>query len=98
MSGGKFEYQQYQLLTIAEDIESVIGKNKKPIEKRDRWGDSDDRKFYYDYPEEIIAEFERAVHCLKLSYIYAQRIDYLLSGDDGEESFLRRLKDEISKL
>jgi len=35
------------------------------------------------------------VEILKKAKIYAQRVDYLLSGDDGEESFLRRLKEEL---
>lgn len=30
--------------------------------------------------------------------IYTQRIDWLLSGDDGEESFHSRLKEELDKL
>jgi len=32
---------------------------------------------------------------LRKAAIYAQRIDWLLSGDDGEESFLERLKEEL---
>jgi hypothetical protein len=27
-----------------------------------------------------------------------QRIDWLLSGDDGEESFIERLKEDLEKL
>jgi len=29
--------------------------------------------------------------------VYAQRVDYLIAGDDGEESFLKRLKEELCK-
>jgi hypothetical protein len=32
---------------------------------------------------------------LKAGYIYAHRIDWLLSGDDGEESFNKRLTEEL---
>jgi len=35
---------------------------------------------------------------LKVASVYAQRIDWLLSGDDGEESFLKRLKEELGQL
>ena len=35
---------------------------------------------------------------LRKAAIYAQRIDWLLSGDDGEESFIRRLYDELEQL
>jgi hypothetical protein len=35
---------------------------------------------------------------LRVAAVYAQRIDWLLSGDDGEESFLKRLKEELGQL
>ena len=38
-----------------------------------------------------------AVKALEIAYIYAQRVDRLLSGDDGDESFLRRLKEELNQ-
>ena len=48
--------------------------------------------------EETIAEFEKAVLYLNLAYIYAQRIDWLVSGDDGEETFHKRLTDDLKNL
>ena len=38
---------------------------------------------------------KEGIHHLKIAYIYAQRIDWLLSGDDGEETFLERLQKEL---
>ena len=38
-----------------------------------------------------------AVKALEIAHIYAQRVDRLLSGDDGDESFLRRLKEELNQ-
>ncbi len=35
---------------------------------------------------------------LRKAEIYAQRIDWYLAGDDGEESFMERLKDELDAL
>ncbi len=98
MSGGYFEYNQYKINQIAEDIESVIRKNKKPLKKEDRWGEFDDREFCYDYPDEIINKFKEAVYHLRIAAIYAQRVDYLLCGDDGEESFLKRLGKELAEI
>lgn len=98
MSGGRFDYDQYRIRTIWETIQSEIGKNNQPVKSRDRWGDWDTREVYSNYSDETIAEFEKAVHYLKLAEIYAQRVDWLLSGDDGEESFHKRLKEELSKL
>lgn len=51
-----------------------------------------------DYTEETFQEFRNGIAALRRAYVYAQRIDWLLSGDDDEESFHRRLKDELEKL
>lgn len=51
-----------------------------------------------EYSKETIAEFKRGLDILRKAYVYAQRIDWLLSGDDGEESFHERLKEELEEL
>jgi hypothetical protein len=108
MSGGHFEYQQYRINDIIESIEAQIDRSGRAKTKEElrEWGGYDpeyyekypDEKFYHDYPAEVIIEFKIGVKKLKEAYIYAQRIDWLLSGDDGEESFLERLKEELNKL
>ena len=52
----------------------------------------------YKYNKETIKEFKKGLAILKKAYIYAQRIDWLLSDDDGEESFHKRLKEELDNL
>ena len=52
----------------------------------------------YAYPDPVLRRMEEAVYALRAAAIYAQRVDYLLSGDDGEESFERRLKEELAEL
>jgi hypothetical protein len=54
--------------------------------------------YYYDYPDSVIDKFKEAVNYLKLAAIYAQRIDWLMAGDDGEETFLKRLEEDINNL
>lgn len=91
MSGGHFNYKQHHLIEIAEDIDSAIFNNST---EKNEWGDSVGNR----YNAETIAEFEKAVKALKLAYIYAQRIDWLLSGDDGEDSFHKRLQAQLKGL
>ena len=50
------------------------------------------------FSEETIKEFKKGVEYLKKAYVYAERIDYLFSGDDGEEEFHKRLKEDLAKL
>lgn len=35
---------------------------------------------------------------MKLARTYINRIDWLVSGDDGEETFLERLEEDIKEL
>lgn len=48
-----------------------------------------------EYSDETIKEFRTGLGFLNKAAIYAQRIDWLVSGDDGEESFHRRLAEEL---
>jgi len=81
MSGGKFEYKQYAIDYIFDQVEQIVRKNKE-IE-------------WYNYSDETIEEFKKCLSILKTAATYAQRIDWLVSGDDSEESFHQRLKEEL---
>ena len=109
MSGGAFNFIQTQFeWQIIDPIESLIennGREKTKEElKEESWRDNDwyekypEDKFHYKYPDDIIDEFKKAVYYLKIAQIYTQRIDWLVSGDDGEDSFRRRLEEELSKI
>ena len=108
MSGGAFDYNQYKIGYIADQIEETVIKNgveKTPEElKNEGWIDPDwykkypEDKFHYKYPDEVIEKMKEAVKALKIAQVYAQRVDWLFSGDDGEESFLRRLEEELKEI
>ena len=92
MSGGKFNYDQYKIKQIAYDIEQVIIDNDS--DERNQWGDTKGRH----YPPDVIEQLRRAVHILRAAAIYAHRVDWLLSGDDGEACFLKRLQSDLDQL
>ena len=108
MSGGAFDYNQYKIGYIADQIDEVIVKNgleKTPEElKQEGWRDPEwytkypEDKFHYQYPDEVIEKMKEAVKELHIAQEYAQRVDWLLSGDDGEESFLSRLDENLKKI
>ena len=83
MSGGHFQYKQWEIGNIADEVEQLIIDN--------------DSKGYHFTPE-TIAEFKLGLKILRCAHVYAQRIDWLVSGDDGEDSFHRRLKHDMEKL
>lgn len=92
MSGGTFNHMQYQLDQIAADIEDVIYYNDS--EELDDW----EQKKGVGYSDETIQEFKLGVWYLKQALVYTQRIDWLLAGDDGEETFHKRLKTDLDRL
>ena len=94
MSGGYFEHNQYRIHHMAEKLETVILNNGKKREHRESWED----EYNYEYPHEVITKFKEGLELLKKAHIYAHRIDFLLSGDDGDESFLERLESDLKKL
>ena len=87
MSGGHFNYEQYKIDQIADEVEQLILNEAKP-----------DLEDYQRFTPAIVAEFERGLYALRVAAIYAQRIDWLVSGDDGEDSFASRLAKELREL
>lgn len=95
MSGGCFDYLQYRIEDIAESIERRIETNEV---KPDDWEDWCGEWPGQHYSDETIKEFKEAVKSLRIAEVYAQRVDWLLSGDDGEETFHERLKKDLEEL
>lgn len=108
MSGGLFDYDQYRIQRIIDDVDQLIRKNgkiKTDEELKDEgWYDPNhfdkypEDRYHTKYPDEIIETFKQGLYFLKKAGVYAQRIDWFVSGDDGEESFFKRLKEEIKKI
>ena len=92
MSGGFFDHSQYTLNQIVMDIEDEIYYNdsEEVNEYNEKRGNG--------FSEDTMQEFKLAVWYLKQALVYTQRIDWLLSGDDGEETFHERLKKDLGKL
>ena len=104
MSGGHFDYNQYRINDIADSIERELNRQGKEKPNDELYGDAEyfkkypEERFYYTYPEIVQEKMKEAIKALKIAAIYAQRVDWFLSGDDGEESFIERLNDELNAL
>jgi len=90
MSGGYFDGQQYVLDQIVDQIQDVIYKND--VTELNDWGDI----IGHGFSEQTITELKKAVLLIKGAEIFATRIDWLLSGDDGEETFHTRLAEDLA--
>jgi hypothetical protein len=82
MSGGHFTYYQGYIRDIIYSIEDVLN----------------DPKRHCIEENETIKAMKEGLLCLRKAYVYAQRIDWMLSGDDGEDTFLKQLKKELEEV
>lgn len=92
MSGGHFDYTQFHIGQIAEQVEDLIRVNDST--EVNEYGDMIGRH----YSPETIREFKAGLIRLQEAAIYAQRIDWLVSCDDGEEQFHSRLAEDLQQL
>ena len=105
MSGGAFDYWQRYIEDIADEIEQEIIEAGREIPQeiwaKNHWYASsfdDSDRTYPTYERKTIDIMKRAVYVLQMAYIYAKRIDWMLSGDDSEESWVKRLEEDLKDL
>lgn len=113
MSGGHFDYMQYHISEIADSVDDYINGHPIDEADIDYVIDesfySQDEENYvrdnkhtlpnrYGFTKETLDEMRRGLRILREAAVYAQRIDWLLSGDDDEEDFKKRLDEELKEL
>ena len=84
MSGGHFDYDNFALDRVADDIESAIKNNGVP----DEYG------YKTEFSKATLSKFKLVANDLRRLSKQVLHIDWLLSGDDGEEQYLNRIKEE----
>lgn len=99
MSGGSLcNYKQYELEYIADAIETIIAKSGKPKMPEDMYSWDEEGSLYPTYSPKEIQKFQEAVVVIRIARVYAHRVDWLVSGDDGEESFFTRLEEDLKEV
>ena len=88
MSGGHFDYKQDRINDIAEKLRLEIAKCRSG--EHDWEGEL--------YSNEFLAEMISAYNAARELAVKIQRIDWVVSGDDGEETYFERLKEDMAKI
>jgi hypothetical protein len=95
MSGGHFGncgYDYYKVAQFADELEEEILKNGKKREDCGYYGE----EYYPTFEPETIKYLRKQLLKMRKMAEIMRHIDYLYSGDHGEDSFMWRVK-EVEK-
>lgn len=88
MSGGHFDYNQSGITEMADAVTRLIRDNNR----------QDEDGYSSNYCQATLEKFSEAEKTLRLAAIMVQGIDWLVCGDDGEDSFHKRWDAEKQRL
>lgn len=91
MSGGYFDYVQYEIEEAANDLLIYIERCECTDNKDTSGYNSNYRP---KYKPETIEKFKECEKALRRAAAMLQRVDWLASSDDSEESFHQRWDNE----
>ena len=104
MSGGRFDYNQSKIGYIADEIQDILNKQGKEKGedllriKPEHFKKYPEDKVHPTFQPFVQAALLDAVKFLRIAHIFANRADSFLSGDDGDKTFVYRLKNELDNL
>ena len=88
MSGEIFDYKEFWIEQLADELEAAIFNEEAKIKEKSPWC----------YSKDTIKFMKKIHKRLREDYIYVKRLAYLLSGDDGEEDLMPRIKEDLEEL
>lgn len=88
MSGGHFDYSYHRVNEFTDRLEMDIKNNKK----EDEYG------YSYDYSDETIYNLTRVLHFSKMLSEIMKEVEWMYSGDTGEDDFNKEYKSFINEL
>ncbi len=85
MSGGSFDYNCFKISRFAEELKNRIDEN----DHEDEYG------YTSRFNKKTISELTRCQKIIELAGKLAHDIEWLYSGDIGEETFMKRLDETL---
>ncbi len=90
MSGGHFDYIQVRIENAANQVQEYI--NRCESSETDEYG------YKPEFAADIIAKFRECESRLRRAAALLNCVDYLASGNIGEETFRKRWAEALKKL
>jgi hypothetical protein len=94
MSGGHFNdygYEYYKVAQFADELEAEIQNNGREGSKEDNY------EWYPDHEPEVIEYLKEQLPKMRKMAEIMRHIDYLYSGDHGDDSFMKRVQEVEEK-
>lgn len=88
MSGEIFDYKEFWIEQLADELEVAIFNEEAKIKEKSPWC----------YSKDTIKFMKKIHKRLREDYVYVKRLAYLLSGDDGEEDLMPRIREDLEEL
>jgi len=89
MSGGAYDYKQYGIKEIIDEMKDQFR----------YWVDHlEDYPEEYENQEKIRKAYKDAIKYLNLAYIYSCHFDWWFSGDTGFETMLERIDKDVERI
>lgn len=106
MSGGSMDYVAWKIRDAARHIQRELAnaelcrKNGRFFDVYKRYQEEHPDLAYLQSPEAltdaVVERLRDALVCVRKASIYAERVEWLTSGDDGYENFCMRLDKELA--
>jgi len=87
MSGGHFDYNCFRISSFADDLNVEIDRNEV----------KDDFGYCLNYKKETIVKLKKCSKLIKQAGDLAHAVEWLYSGDYGEESFIKKYNKILKK-
>ena len=88
MSGEIFDYKEFWIEQLADELDAAIFNEEAKIKEKSPWC----------YSKDTIKFMKKIHKRLREDYVYVKRLAYLLSGDDGEEDLMPRIREDLEEL
>jgi hypothetical protein len=107
MSGGSMDYAYWKIHEAANSIQEELAnmelkrKEGRLLDVYKQYKEEHPELDYLKSPETltnaVIQRLRDALVCVRKASIYAERVEWLTSGDDGYENFCMRLDKELAE-
>lgn len=98
MSGGCMDYAFSRIYQAAMDVKEYLYESEKSHPSDYEFDSGRAHMSPEDLRKKVIQYMMNAYVALRVAEVYARRVEWLKSGDDGYDSFIERIDEDLAEL